>query len=559
MLRCTHVFVGLVMLVLVGQTRAEDVSPAPAAAPPLEQRVAWWREARFGMFVHWGPVSIKGTDISWTRAGERRDRHETVKEGIPAAEYDHLYEQFNPTQFNARDWVGIAKAAGMKYIVLTAKHHDGFSLWDTKQGDYSIMHTPFGRDVCAELAAACKEGGIRLGFYYSPPDWHHPDFMTANHRRYLTYMHNQVRELLTSYGPIGVLWFDADGGENTPSTWDTPALIPMVRQLQPQVLLTKRAAGEGDFDTPEQHVGAFQDSAPWESCVTLGTQWSWKPDDTIKSLPDCLAMLVRCAGGDGNLLLNVGPMPDGRIEPRQAEQLREMGAWLQQYGNSIYGTRGGPWKPGHGIAATRKGNTVFVHVLRWMNETIELPPISARIVSGSVLTGGSVRVTQTDKAVVLSVASGQRSPIDTIIQLELDAPATSVPVVAWPARYHATASNYYHDSPEYSADKACDGDPESRWATDDGVRQAWLALDLGKVQTIDAINITEAFAGRVTRFELQWRDGDAWKTFLAGTGLGQSYRQTFAPITAREIRLNILDSKQPPTIYEVEPHIVAKP
>lgn len=399
---------------------AEKTPPTAGAAAespaPKEARLRWWREARFGLFVHWGPVSLKGTEIGWSRKGERRDRAGTGT--IPAEVYDTLYKQFNPTKFDADRWVAVARAAGMKYLVLTAKHHDGFCLFDSKLTEYKITNAPFKRDVCAELARACRKAGIRLGFYYSPPDWHHPDFFTARHDRYVEYMHGQVRELLTNYAP-DILWFDHDGGTNRPETWDTARLFPMIRKLAPQLILTKRCAGIGDFDTPEQRVGQFQ-RQPWETCMTIGRQWSWKPDDRIKTLRECLHTLISCAGGDGNLLFNVGPMPTGEIEPRQVERLQAMGAWLGKYGQTIYATRGGPFKPANGVVGTCRGKTVYVHVLRWSGDEVRVPALPGKVLTHRVLTGGKAQLTQDAAGIRLAMPAKERDPIDTIIQLDLD-------------------------------------------------------------------------------------------------------------------------------------------
>lgn len=320
-----------------------------------------WQEMRFGMFIHWGPVSLTGEEIGWSRGAQ-----------TPIEEYDNLYKKFNPTRFNADQWVAVAKAAGMKYMVLTTKHHDGFCLWDTRQTDFNIMHSPFGRDVTKELAEACRRGGIAFGTYHSVCDWHHPDFPltspggkvkreTSDIAAYRRYLRAQATELITKYGPLLTMWFDvpqefdrAEGSEN----------VRLCRGLQPDILVNNRAGGGcGDYGTPEQRVGGFDIERPWETCMTICRQWAWKPDDKMKTLSECLQTLIRTAGGDGNLLFNVGPMPTGEIEPRQVERLEEMGAWLAQYGRSIYGTRGGPFKPARHLVSTRKDNTIYLHIL----------------------------------------------------------------------------------------------------------------------------------------------------------------------------------------------------
>ncbi len=413
----------------------------PAASPPDNERLQWWRDARFGLFIHWGPVSLKGTEIGWSRGGERRGYRGSGTQ-VPVEVYDNLYRQFNPTNFNADAWVGIARAAGMKYLVFTSRHHDGFSMFDTKADDYKITSpdSPFRRDVVRELADACHRAGLRFGLYYSQPNWRHPDAFTDRHTNYLAYLKTQVRELLTNYGTLDIFWFDGLGKKA--EEYDGKAVNKMIRELQPRIIINNRNGLPEDHDTPEQRIGKFQSDRPWESCITICKQWAWKPNDKMKSLRECLETLICCAGGDGNLLFNVGPMPDGRIEPRQVKRLEEMGEWLKKYGESIYGTRGGPWKPGNSIASTRRGNTIFLHLLNYDGKTITLPNIPRKIIANSMLTGGTARVTQSARDISIRVTappaqppsqgaelllspSSRSSPpqIDSILRLELDGSA----------------------------------------------------------------------------------------------------------------------------------------
>jgi len=519
-----------------------------------EQDIQAWREMRFGLFIHWGPVSLKGTEIGWSRGGERRGRRDTSTGSIPVEVYDNLYKQFNPVEFNADEWVQIAKEAGMKYLVFTSKHHDGFSMFDSKLTDYKITNSPFKRDVVKELADACHKGGLKLGYYYSPVDWYHPDYRTENHARYIKFLHGQLREICSNYGKIDIVWFDGLGG--SAQDWDSENLLKMIRGLQPHVIINNRAGLPADHDTPEQRVGKFQNDRPWETCMTICRQWAWKPDDQMKSLEECIQTLVRVVGGDGNFLFNVGPMPDGRIEPRQVERLKEMGAWLYKYGQSIYATRGGPFMPGPWGASTSKGSTIYVHVLNWPDENLRLPPIPRKIVASSILAGGTVIVGQSDKGIEISVPKPDRNELDTIIKLELDGPAGGIPPVGLPSASlaygrKARASNVFQKNSGYGPDKAVDDDPATRWATDSGTKQAWLEVDLGKAVTFDRVKISEDF-DRVREFELQYRDGTAWRAFAKGTKIGSDCIRQFEPVTAQRVRLNILDSTDGPTLWEFQ-------
>ncbi len=336
----------------------------PAKPASNTARLKHWQQARFGMFVHWGPVSLKGTEIGWSRGAQ-----------VPIEEYDSLYKSFNPTKFDADALAALAEEAGMKYLVFTTKHHDGFCMFDTAFSEHSIMHSPYARDVTADIAAACRRHGVAFGAYHSVCDWYHPDFPLGSPggstkkpnpdlNRYETHLRSQIKELVQKYGPLETLWFDvaqefdAERGAR---------VVNYVRSLQPDIVLNNRCSNAADYDTPEQVIGRFQNNRPWESCITIANQWSWKPNDPVKSLKQCLQTLVRCAGGDGNLLFNIGPMPDGSIEPLQVQRLKEMGAWLKTNGRSIYETRGGPYKPGPWGCATCEspGKSVFLHILQW--------------------------------------------------------------------------------------------------------------------------------------------------------------------------------------------------
>jgi alpha-L-fucosidase len=544
----------LVLFALGWDTWAESGATSPAPDIEGETRMTWWREARFGLFIHWGPVSLEGTEIGWSRGGERRGLSVEAGPGsIPVEVYDNLYKRFNPTAFDAKAWVALAQAAGMKYLVFTTKHHDGFCMFDSARTDYKITLSPFGRDVVQELAAACHEAGLKLGFYYSPPDWHHPDYETVNHERYIDYLHGQLRELCSNYGQVDIIWFDGLSG--TAEDWDAERLMAMIRALQPQVVINNRAGLPEDFDTPEQTIGAFQRERPWESCITLCNQWAWKPGDAMKTLRECLHTLIRCAGGDGNLLLNVGPMPTGAIEPRQAERLREIGAWLAKYGETIYGTRGGPYKPGEWGASTCRGNTVYLHLLDSEAAMVVLPPLPCKVVRSYALTGGSVSVGNTKTGLAIEIAKGNLDPIDTLVALELDTIAEHLEPISIPSgslalNGQATASNVFASMEDYGADKAFDDDESTRWATDAGTREAWLEVDFGAPQKFGRVTIDEACGMRIQRFALQRRQGHTWETFYTGTTIGPKWSVEFEPMTAQALRLHILEASEGPTVFE---------
>lgn len=404
-----------------------------------DPRLDWWQDARFGMFIHWGPVSLKGTEIGWSRGRE-----------VPVEEYDQLYKTFNPEKFSAKDWVKIAKDAGMKYMVLTAKHHDGFCLWDTETTDYNIMNTPFGRDVVKELAEECEKEGIVFCTYYSILDWYHPDYNNFNTRGgpgyalpngekgnikdYSKYLKSHMDELINNYGPLGIMWYDGE--------WEEPwthemglELYDYVRGLQDDIIINNRVdkgrkgmegitlsdkAYAGDFDTPEQEIGKYQIDRPWESCITIAKQWAWKPNDELKSFEECIKTLVQTVGGDGNLLLNVGPMPNGEIEARQVERLQEIGDWLKENGDSVYGTRGGPFAPGKWGVSTSKEHLIYIHVLKPKGNKLKLPALDQKVKKASYFHGRELVFKQSVDGLTIGDIDFDASKVDNIIVLEVE-------------------------------------------------------------------------------------------------------------------------------------------
>lgn len=437
---------------------------AIAADPPNksrqhEDRIAWWREARFGIFIHWGPASLSGKEISWARIGHPHDHR--GHESVPPEEYDNLYKRFNPVKFDADAWMQLAKDAGMKYVVFITKHHDGFSMWPTRlRPDYSIAATPFRRDICREIADAAHKHGLKLGWYYSTRDWTHPDYLAGDNRKYDAFYMGQVQELLSNYGRVDMLWFDHVAGNWR--DYHFGDLFEMLCRLQPGILVNDRAARfirktedqpapelrqlvRGDFDTPEQRIGKFQNDRPWESCVTIthcadGGGWSYRPDGRTRSFDECLRMLVSCATGDGNLLLNVGPLPTGEIAADQQHVLRQLGRWLAKYGESIYGTRGGPLRSGDWGGATYRDKAIYLHIQKWNGGRLTLPPLKARVLKAAALTGGSPTIAQADGVITIVLAPAQQDKIDTVIKLELDAPAADEFVGGRPLAVSATVS-----------------------------------------------------------------------------------------------------------------------
>ncbi len=408
----------------------------------------WWRDAKFGLFIHWGPASLSGAEISWGMKDriEGGAEHQRVERDV----YMNLYRRFNPVKFDADQWMRLAKEAGMKYVVFVTKHHDGFSIWPTRQvrfpenadfpTHYSIADGPYERDICRMIADAAHRHGLKLGWYYSTRDWTHPQYLQGDNRVYNQYYEAQVRELLTDYGRVDMIWFDHCFGD-----WSQYTLVDLFKQmytLQPDLLVNNRAARglqntpaggpanlvTGDYDTPEQRIGTFQWRRAWESCVTMtdcpdGGGWSYRPDGRTRTLKECLQMLVSTVTGDGNLLLNIGPMPTGQFQPQEIANLKGLGRWLNRFGESIYGTRGGPYQNGSWGGSCFRDNTLYLHVFEWSGDMLQLPPLKAQVSHADVLTGGAVEVKQTHAGLRLVLTEGQPDETDTVIKLELDSSA----------------------------------------------------------------------------------------------------------------------------------------
>jgi alpha-L-fucosidase len=417
----------LLALSLAGQS----YRPAPENLKARE----WFQDAKFGMFIHWGVYSVLG-DGEWVM----HNRKMTI------AEYEKLAPKFNPTEFNAAEWVALAKEAGMRYITFTSKHHDGFAMWHTKQSRWNIVDaTPYGKDVIKMLADECHKQGIKLFLYHSHLDWHHPDYYprgrtgqysgrpeSGNWYRYLDYLDAQLEELLTNYGPIAGIWFDG-WWDKPDADWRLQKTYSLIHRLQPAALIGNnhhRRPFEGeDFqmfekDLPGHNTAGFNAEAeignlPLETCDTINRSWGYNAkDNRYKSVSELIHYLVRAAGYNANFLLNVGPMPNGKIQPEFVERLRGMGQWLRENGDSIYGTRGGPIPPRPWGVTTRKNNKVFVHVLDWPDELLAIPDIPNVKTAKAFPSGTPVTMRRAEGGLLLRLPASLRNPIDTIVVLE---------------------------------------------------------------------------------------------------------------------------------------------
>ena len=384
------------------------------------RRMKWWHQAKFGMFIHWGLYSLIG-------------RHEWAmeNEGIPVAEYEKLAKKFNPKPNAARDWAKLAKRAGMKYMVMTTKHHEGFCLFDTKLTDYCASKQACGRDLVAEYVNAAREQGLRIGFYYSLMDWHHPDgAKCANdesaRKRFVKYIHGQVRELMTNYGKIDILWYDVNW-PLTPEQWEAAEMNRMVRELQPDIIINNRTGLPEDFSTPEQHVRGEPEGRAWEACMTMNDSWGYhKADDAWKTPKRILRNLITCARDGGNYLLNIGPKPDGSVPEESVRILNTIGGWMDKYGHTIYGAERCNVKRSAFANFTRKGNTLYVHVHFWPGQEWAIGGLRTKVLSAKLLPKGEPVDYEQDEFRVKFSGLPEEAPDNPISVLELE--CASVPV-----------------------------------------------------------------------------------------------------------------------------------
>ncbi len=443
----------LLALLALSCSRSAQAKPAQKKELTKDERMAWWRDARFGMFIHWGLYAVP----AGTYNGKRVDGigEWIMNNGkIPVKEYEKYAEQFNPIGFNADQWVRMAKNAGMKYIVITSKHHDGFCLWDSKVTDYDIMDaTPFKRDILKELSAACKKHGVKLCFYHSIMDWHHPDAQAPfypnyndtkqsnpNFDRYVdTYLKPQIAELLTNYGPLGVMWFDGEWIKD----WTEPKgkdMYAYIHGIRPSIIINNRVGKgrkgmeglsksdeyAGDFGTPEQQIPPTGlPGVDWETCMTINDTWGYKSyDENWKSTEELIRNLADIASKGGNFLLNVGPTPEG-LFPRPIERrLEEIGNWMAVNKESIYGTTASPiGKPAWG-RCTAKGNKLYLHVFNWPADgKLEVPQAGAQVTKAYLLANKKrtgLPVSSGQDKLIISVPNTAPDSIDSVIVLVMN-------------------------------------------------------------------------------------------------------------------------------------------
>jgi alpha-L-fucosidase len=405
------------------------------SAIPYNERIAWFHEARFGMFIHYGISTVLGRG-EWAQWQER----------IPRDEHLKLAHTFNPKDDCVDEWLDLAVEAGMKYAVFTTKHHEGYCYFNTKTSAFNFYNHHQGRDLVAEFVEGCRQSGLKVGLYLSNFDWNNPGYAEPerypqDYERCVSDLHTQTCELLSNYGPIDVLWYDdpcigvADGvnQRNRGEFWRAGELLQKIYDLQPHILVNNRLGIDADLDTPEQHVTASAPGRGWESCMTIGDaeSWAWsKYAPNRKTVPQLLHHLVIAASGEGNYLLNIGPMPDGSVAPKDAQPLREMGKWLEVHGEAIYGSqRYFPDYTRHWQGAyTRKGKTVYIILFRYSSE-VPVPLLEPLPIRATLLSNGqelSIHPGHNRGFVLNGLPDEPPVPVYPVIKLEFDEPPCRV-------------------------------------------------------------------------------------------------------------------------------------
>ncbi len=549
-----------VAALLLSQTMAQNKNES-AASKQNDARMQWWKDAKFGMFIHWGIYSVPSG--KW---GETTTYGEWIMHSakIPRAEYAALAKKFNPIQFNAEEWVKLAKDAGQKYIVITSKHHDGFAMFGSKADPYNIVDaTPFKRDILKELAEACRKNDMKLGFYYSQAqDWYHPggavsgnvewdEIHKGDMNKYIDEIAiPQVKEILANYGDVAVLWWDTP----TNMTKEMTEKLAALTKPYPNLITNNRlgAGMGGDLETPEQFVPATGfPGRNWEVCMTMNGHWGYNAyDDRWKSTADLLQKLIDIVSKGGNFLLNVGPNQYGIIPEVCQQNLREMGDWLKLNGEAIYGTQASPFPFLSWGRATQKGQTLYLHVFDWPKDGKLVVPFGNKITKAVLLADSktSLKVTSGKEKSTIQLPAFAPDKIASVISVEFEGEPAVMPVPSQGAKVSASTT-----ADGSNTSFITDGDPKNRWQAAGGEKSATLEIDLGKPATIQCLSLVEPWHpwdGIKQNIELYSQEGNEWKLVTKAQTEGSGLTQNFQPVTAQKFKMVIQNEKQAPSINE---------
>ncbi|MEY2784062.1 MAG: hypothetical protein RL277_266 [Planctomycetota bacterium] len=572
---------------------AKGGTPAEESAAERDARMQWFRDAHFGMFIHWGLYS--------QLAGEWRDQ--TVMGGaewiqnylsIPSSQYSPLAKSFNPQRFDADEWLALMSRAGVRYIAVTTKHHDGFCLWPTRQNtDWNIAMTPFGRDPIRELAQACERHGVRMGMYHSVLDWRHPDWpvrpayndyaqSAPDKERFRAYLHGQLKELLTGYGPVSLLWFDGTWDRDAWTSQDGKQLEDYARSLQPGIVINNRSGYlppqkqlgfevansygyvfAGDYISPEGEVPPTGlPGIDWETCQTmqLPNNWGYNRLVGFRSFPDLLRQLVDVTSKGGNMLLNIGPDADGKILPQARRCLEKFGDWMSVNSESIHGTRASPFAylPFDGRCTQKAEGArtrLYLHVWQWPTDQRLRVPATNRVARAYLLSDPQrtgLQATSSARGIELTLPKAAPDAVDSVVVVEIEGQAQVLPALQeWSLGKSVEVSSQWPGrEKELNPQHITDGKLDTLFAAEETTRTAWARMDLGAERAIEEVLLSDAPYGRTQEFVLEARVGQEWVRVVGGSKIGKEWRAHFEPVTAREWRWSIVLASDTPVMAE---------
>ena len=524
-----------------------------------DERMAWWREAKFGLFIHWGVYAVPAG-----KYGDNINHGEWImhRARIPSAEYKEYAKQFNPVKYDPEAWVKVAKEAGMRYIVITSKHHDGFALYPSDVTDWDVADaTPYGKDLLGPLVDEAKKAGLKMGFYYSQAqDWNHPggaksrfeegDGWDEDHKGdFDKYLENialpQAKELLSRY-PLDIFWWD------TPTWMNEERTRPFVDALKvrPDIITNNRLGVEGDTKTPEQFVPVTGHEGDWETCMTMNRHWGYNAyDDDWKSSEELIHKLIEICSKGGNFLLNVGPTAEGEFPQPCIDRLQAMGAWLNVNGQAIYGTTAGPFTYLSWGYATRKGDLLYLHVTDWPENGKLHVPLTSEAVSAALLVdpNKSLNISKESERIVIELPAQAPDPVATVVTLKLDGEPLAMPIASKGKNISASS-----EDPDHPAVYAADGTGHHVWESADTTGESYLEYDLEQPTWIQAVGLDEPDRWpryrQTIRMEIQ--TGDEWKELFTASTRGHGLVKKFDPVQTQRVRLYVDRNEGPPGIAE---------